>query len=246
MLTLIRTELLALRTIRTTWALVAAAVGLTAGLAVHPVITAGKAGAASLGTVGAALSVLGAIGRGSLVILILGVVTVTAEFRHRTVTATLLGSPRRGRVLAAKGAAIALVGLAVAVANLGVVTAVGLTTGAAHAGLLNTDIILRLLGLALAYPLYGLIGVGIGALVIYQPVAVLLPLAWVLFLEDLALHLVPRAMTPWSLGGMTAALANDGHLTDVLPVAVGGIALSAFALLVLGLGTGRVVRRDIS
>jgi ABC-2 type transport system permease protein len=246
MLALIRTELLALRTIRTTWALVAAAVGLTAALAVNPVIAAGKAGAPSLGTVGAALSVLGAAGRGSLMVLILGVVTVTAEFRHRTVTATLLRSPRRGRVLAAKGAAIAVAGIAVAVANLAVVITVGLATGAVQPALLNADILLRVLGLVLAYPLYGLLGVGIGALIIYQPVAVLLPVAWVLFLEDLALDLVPRSIAPWSLGGMTAALANDGHFTDVLPVAVGGVALSVFAVLVLVLGTTRVAHRDIT
>ena len=45
---------------------------------------------------------LDALGRGALVALLLGVLMVTSEFRHQTVTASLLQSPRRGRVVTAK------------------------------------------------------------------------------------------------------------------------------------------------
>ncbi|HEU4347876.1 MAG TPA: hypothetical protein VFR35_08815, partial [Actinoplanes sp.] len=70
MCALIRTELLALRTTRLPWALLAGAVLLTAVLAVNPVLTAGTGGAPSIGTAGALLAVLGATGRGSLVIML--------------------------------------------------------------------------------------------------------------------------------------------------------------------------------
>src|SRR4051794_13757795 len=105
MLTLIRTELLALRTTRLPWALLAGPVLLTAGLAASAVLDAGTNGAPSIGTAGAMLAVLDATGSGRLVILLLGVLAVTAEFRHGTVTGTFLQSPRRIRVLAAKAAA---------------------------------------------------------------------------------------------------------------------------------------------
>jgi ABC-2 type transport system permease protein len=243
---LVRAELLALRTTRMPWALVVTAVVLTAALAVDPVLDAGKAGAPSIGTAAALLAVLGAAGRGGLVVLVLGVLTVTAEFRHGTASATFLGTAQRARVLAAKGAAVMLVGVAVAVADLAVASTVGLASGVVQPSLLNPDIVLRVVGLLLAYPLYGLIGVGIGALVIYQPVAVLLPLAWVVYLENLALHLLPRPIAPWSVGGALAAFSNAGDVTNVLPMAVGGVLLVGYALALLSLGTVRIVRRDIT
>jgi len=243
---LVRAELLALRTTRMPWALVVTAVVLTAALAVDPVLDAGKAGAPSIGTAAALLAVLGAAGRGGLVVLVLGVLAVTAEFRHGTASATFLGTAQRARVLVAKGAAVMLVGVAVAVVDLAVASTVGLASGVVQPSLLNPDIVLRVVGLLLAYPLYGLIGVGIGALVIYQPVAVLLPLAWVVYLEDLALHLVPRPVAAWSAGGALAAFSNAGDVTDVLPMAVGGVLLVGYALALLSLGTVRIVRRDIT
>src|SRR6185312_726821 len=100
-------------------------------------------------------------GSGRLVILLLGVLAVTAEFRHGTVTGTFLHSPRRIRVLTAKAAAIVVVAAA----------------GAVSHALVNPDVVVYVAGLLLAYPLYGVIGVAAGALIVYQPVAVLLPLA---------------------------------------------------------------------
>jgi ABC-2 type transport system permease protein len=243
---LVRTELLALRTIRMPWALVVTAVVITGALAIDPVVDAGKAGAPSIGTAGALLAVLGSVGRGSLVVLVLGVLAVTAEFRHGTASATFLGTAQRPRVLVAKGAAVMLVGMAVAVANLAVASTVGLAAGAVQPSLLNPDIVLRVLGLLLAYPLYGLFGVGVAALIVYQPVAVLLPLAWVLYLEEFALHLLPHAIGPWSAGGALAALSNAGDFTDVLPMAIGGVLLAGYALVLLSLGAVRVVHRDIT
>jgi len=73
MRTLIRTELLALRTTRLPWLLLAGAVLLTTAIAVDAVLGAGTNGAPSIGTAGAMLAVLGAAGRGNLVILLLGV-----------------------------------------------------------------------------------------------------------------------------------------------------------------------------
>jgi hypothetical protein len=243
---MVRTELLALRTTRLPGLLLAGAVLLTAVLAVNPVLEAGTHGAPSIGTAGAMLAVLGAAGPGRLVIMLLGVLAVTAEFRHATVTATLLHTPRRIRVLTAKAAATVLVAAITAVADLAVVVAVGLITGALRPGLLNPDVMVHGGGLLLAYPLYALIGVATGGLIRYQPIAVLVPLAWVLYLEGFVLTLVPPAVASWSVNGVTAALAHSGARPDVLPVALGGAVLAAYALLLFTLGAARLVRRDIT
>jgi ABC-2 type transport system permease protein len=246
MFDVVRAELLGLRTIRSRWLLAVGTVLSTCVLAIMPVVDSGKAGHPSVGTAGGMLAVLGAVGAGRFAVLLLGVLTVTAEFRHGTVTAIFLQTPHRIRVLASKAAATVLVSIALAAVDVTVVLAIGLSTGAVQPSLLNGDIALRVLGLLLAYPVYGLLGVGIGALVIYQPPAVLLPLAWVLYLEDLVVHLVPRTFHPWSLGNVTSALANAGDVRDVLPVLGGALVLLTYAVLFLCLGIARVVHRDIT
>jgi ABC-2 type transport system permease protein len=242
---LIQTELLALRTIRTPWILTAVAVLVTLVLALTPVIDSGKHGAASIGTSAAMLAVLDAIAKGSVGVVLLGVLAVTSEFRSGTATVTFLQTPRRLRVLAAKAAAVIVVGSALAVVNLAVALAVGLPTSAVQLSMLNGDVRLHVLGLLLAYPIYGALGVGIGALLIYQPVAVVLPLAWLLVEHGLADNL-PRPVRPWSLSAVTSALANAGNVEAVLPVLAGGLALLGYAALLLSLGAARVLRRDIT
>jgi ABC-2 type transport system permease protein len=242
---LIQAELLALRTIRTPWILAGVTVLVTLVLALTPVIDSGKNGAASIGTSAAMLAVLDAIAKGSVVVLLLGVLTVTSEFRHGTATATFLQMPRRRRVLAAKAGTVIAVGSALAVVNLAAVLAVGLSTGAVQLSMLNGDVRLHMLGLVLAYPLYGALGVGIGALFIHQPVAVVVPLAWLLLEHGFADNL-PRTARPWSLSAVTSALANAGYVEAVLPVLAGGLALLGYAALVLSLGAARVLRRDIT
>jgi ABC-2 type transport system permease protein len=242
---LVRTELIALRTIRTPWILAAVTVLVTLVLALTPVIDSGKNGAASIGTSAAMLAVLDAIAKGSVVVLLLGVLTVTSEFRYGMATATFLQTPRRLRVLAAKAVTVIAVGSALAVVNLAAALAVGLPTGAVQPSMLNGDVRLHVLGLLLAYPVYGALGVGIGALLIYQPVAVVLPLAWLLLEHGLADNL-PRTARPWSLSAVTSALANAGNVEAVLPVLAGGLALLGYAALLLSLGAARVLRRDIT
>ena len=68
------------------------------------------------------------------------VLTVTSEFRHNTVTASLLESPRRGRVVTAKAFVAVSVGLALGLAGLVIVLAVGLVSGATQLQLVNGDI----------------------------------------------------------------------------------------------------------
>lgn len=243
---LLGTELLKLRTIRTPMALATIGALVTAFLALQPVVREGRAGTPSTGTAALLLSVLSAAGHGQLIALAIGVLAVTVERRHGTLTATLLQTPHRVRLLGAKAAAAALAGLLLGLVNLAVVAVVAASSGALRGALVNGDVVLAAAGLVLAYPLYGLLGVGIGSLLMAsQPTAVLLPVAWFLLLETYVGGL-DRDLSPWLPGQLTAALANAGELAHLLPVWAGGLGLLGYGLLLLGTGTTRLARTDIT
>ena len=246
MLILIRTELLKLRSTRWPMILAVIAVVGTVLLALEPLLKAGR-GAPSIGTVGAMLGVLDAMTRCALVGLAIGALVVTSEFRHSTITASLLQVPERTRLVEAKAAAAVLVGLSLGIACFAVVLLLGAISGAFQPGLVNSDIALRAIGHILTFPMYALLGVGIGALLhVNQPLAVVLPAIWLAGLEGLVLAALPQPVLAWSIAGATAGLQNSGTVAMVLPVWLGAVTLLAYGLILVGAGTLRVVRADIS
>jgi hypothetical protein len=236
-------ELLKLRTHRCGLLAIPIAAVLTLWAAVDPVLSAGRSGSPSLGTAGALLAVLGACGRGSSVALLAGALVVTSDVRHGTLTSTLLVTPRRARVLAAKAVVAVLIAVAMAGIDLGLVLSVGLLSGAVDPAMVNQDIVVRVAGLLVCHPLYAVLGVGLGALLLSQPLAVVLPVIWLAALEDL---LVPQGLAAWSLDGVTAALANAGDVPAVLSVPAGGALLVAYAVVLLAAGSLRLTRHDIT
>ena len=247
MTALVATELLKLRTTaRTTWGFVAAFLlleGAGLGLAIG---NAGRLGAPSVGTTEQTLAVLGAGGRNALVVLVLGAMVVTTEHRHATITGTLLTTPDRRRVLAAKAATVALVGATAAIASVFVAGVVGLTTGALDLSVVNGEIALTLTGLLLVLPAYGLLGVGIGALVQHQTAAIILPLLWFVVIETLIPSYGLRWLVPWTPAGAAAALARDASMPGLLPAWAGALLLVAYTAVLAGAGTARLVRTDIT
>lgn len=244
---LVRTELLKLGTTRAPRVLAAAGLVLTVLLTLQPVTRAGREGAPSIGTVGAALGVIDAVGRGALVALLVGVLVVTSEFRHKTVGTTLLQTPNRIQLVVAKATASSLVGMALGIAALLIVLGIGTVSGALRPELVNSDIALRVLGLAMTYPLYSLLGVAVGALLTWnQPLAVIVPIAWILGAESLAMSALPRPANTWSIEGVTAAFQHAGNMPYVLPVWLGGAALLSYALLLLAGGALQLNRTDIT
>jgi ABC-2 type transport system permease protein len=246
MLILIRTELLKLWSTR--WPMILAVIALvaTALLALQPVLKGGR-GAPSVGTIGATLGVLDAMARGALVALVIGALVVTSEFRHSTITASLLQVPERAKLVTAKAAAAVLVGLALGVACFAIVLLIGAVSGALQPRLVNGDVALRAMGHILTFPLYALLGAGIGALLhVNQPLAVVLPAIWLVGLEGLVLAALPQPVSTWSIGGATAGLQNAGTVPMVLPVWLGAVALVAYGLILLSAGGLRLLRADIS
>jgi ABC-2 type transport system permease protein len=131
-----------------------------ASVLLAPAAMAVAAGASSqpLGSVTGPLVVTGMLS--ALVLLSLGVLSTAGEWSHGTVQTTYLLEPRRGRVLAAKGVAVALLGAALA-AVAGALAAAVLAlvepsvswTGGGRAVLM----------IAVAGAAFALIGAGVGA-----------------------------------------------------------------------------------
>jgi hypothetical protein len=104
---LLRAEALRLATTRTYWLLAAGVAALIAGG------SAATAAATSFNPgISPARSVLAIAGLAQTVALLAGVLSVTGEFRHNTITPAVLITPRRTPLLAAKLITMAAAGLA--------------------------------------------------------------------------------------------------------------------------------------
>jgi ABC-type transport system involved in multi-copper enzyme maturation permease subunit len=246
---LIRAELLKLRTTRSFWWLVASSlvfVPVSVGLAVHG---AGGADAAPLDSTEGVRNVMAAASSGGLLLLILGITAMTAEFRHGTIASTFLVTPDRARVVGAKLAAVSLVGGVLALAAAGVTLAVGLPWLAAdgvHPAAYGGDIAVTLLGALIATALYAVVGVGVGALVPRQSAAVAGALVWVLVVESVLVGFAPE-LGRWLPGGAAAALTGVATPKGgLLPMWAGGLLLCAYGLAFAAAGARTAMRRDIA
>jgi len=244
---LIRAELLKLATTRTPRALAVGAVAFVALAALRVSADAGRRGTASIGTTAAALDLLDGYRLAGVAAAALGALVATGELRHGTVTAYLLRAPRRSRVVLAKGAAVALLTTAIGLAGLIAVAAAGFGSGALTSGVPTLDVGLPAAGLLLTYPVYGLLGLGLGLLLPrYQAFVTVLPAAWLLLLEDLVLGSFTRPIPQWALARVSASAAAALDVHPLLPAWAGALALVGYALVLCGAGAVRTHRLDVT
>jgi ABC-2 type transport system permease protein len=243
---LLRTELLKLTTVRAPWLLATSTVILAAVSAVLSVAGAGQRQAPSIGTTGAVLALLGGYGHGALLAMMFGALAVTTEYRHGTVTSTLLRTPRRVRPAVARALLVAAVTTGTGLLGLLACFGVAVAAGALGPGLLTGDLALRVVGLLAAYPAYGLVGLGVGmALPRHHAATALLPAAWVLLLEDLVFGLLTDHVPVWAVSRVAAAAANSLDAAPLLPVWAGLTGVAGYALAACALGVARFSRSDV-
>jgi ABC-2 type transport system permease protein len=250
MVRLIRTELLKLRTTRTVYWMLLGMLGF-ATLSVAGIIasTGRVEGTYELGTPEGLRTVINASSVGWVFVLVLGILAVTGEYRHGTITQTFLVTPDRGAVVIAKLIAYALAGLTFAVIASLLTLAIALPWLASkgiEVSLLDRDVSLVLLGVLLATSLYGSLGVGVGALIRNQVAAVVIALAWGFVVEGLLITLVPE-VGRWLPGGAAAALTRKVNQSgELLPMWAGGLLFAAYASVFAAVGTRLMIRRDIT
>jgi ABC-type transport system involved in multi-copper enzyme maturation permease subunit len=185
-----------------------------------------------------------------LIALMLGITSVTAEWRHGTITRTFLVMPRRVRVLLAKEIAASLAGAALAVLGVIVVLAVAVPvlSGEGAGFELDGPLAARIGRVVLAAALWGAIGVGVGGLLKSQTFALVAAIVWVVVLETLLAALLGLAdldVVADALPGR-ALSALEGSDEDVLHPALGGLLGLGYAAVLGVLGYVRVARSDIT
>ena len=192
---------------------------------------------------------------------LLGALSVTGEFRHKTLTPTFLAEPHRSTVLSAKFVSQLIVG-----AGLGVVAfATSVGTGAAALAAFGLDTELdtsdtwALIGRGvLAMAMWATIGVGLGTLVTNQVAAIVIVIAFTQFVEPilrLAASLndvtaqigqfLPGAASDALVGASFYSIAAVGSAV-ALEWWQGGLVLLGIAAIVTVAGYLTTWRRDIT
>lgn len=184
----------------------------------------------------------------NILFLILGIIGMTQEYRHRTATPTFLATPRRGRVVVAKLLAYAAASAAFAL----VVVAVNYVVVAIHAGArgaapaLDAENAAVLGRSALALIIYAVIGVGIGALLKNQVGAIVGGLVYLFVIEPVIRSIPATAGAyKWMPGGALEALTATFEGPELLAGWQGALLLIGYGLLAALLGTLLAVRRDV-
>ncbi|WP_144122529.1 ABC transporter permease [Catellatospora sichuanensis] len=244
MLTLIGNEWLKLRTTRGPWILLAVQLAL---------ITLGAAGPLSNMPLDQAATATGAVahvGLTSLVALMLGILVVAGEYRHKTITDTYLGTPRRSRVVVAKLAVATTAGAGFAVlgAGLSLIVTWGWLTAAGHTMPWSDAELWRTVAGDVAWnAAFAAIGVGIGALVRNLAVAVAGSLAWLALVEGIVGQVAGRDVTrylPFSAG--TALGRLPASIADGLPQWGAATLLAGYAVLFASAAVAFTARRDVA
>jgi ABC-2 type transport system permease protein len=253
MMSFLRAELIKLRSVRMPVWLLLTALGLVVLLVLVTVPTPGGVGnVLSLHDTDLLARVIGVGSQGGFVImLVLGILSFTQEFRFGTASSTFLVSPVRRRVLLAKSLALGVAGLvfAAAIITLDVVLSVALIDARGGTLVWSTQVAEVLAGATLVMALYGPIGVAIGALVRNQIAAIVGALVWLLVVEGLLVALLP-GIGRWMPGGATAGVLRLGREAtthgDLLPAWAGGLVLLAYATVIGLLAAVVTLRRDLT
>ena len=190
--------------------------------------------------------IVDAAGIATIFTLILGILIVTWDYRHGTVTQTFLAVPRRERVVAAKLVTAVLLAVLLVVAAL----ALALLVARLWLGDLFdlTDENWKQAGrLVISAVLWAILGLGVGAMLQTQVGALITALIWFLVVEQILVGLGSRI---WDIGDYLPgqALSAFGGLdpSEHLSRTSAALLAAAYAFGFAAVGLVSVLRRDVS
>jgi ABC-2 type transport system permease protein len=241
MKSLIKTEFTKLVTTRTTlWLLVAAV-----AISVFAVIAPGENTVAEFSKPfheQQFVFIVGMLMR--IFLLVIGIRAVTDEFRHGTITPSLLVAPRRRRFVGAKVIALGGAGLVVAAVAGAVLIGTALSVAAINGTPLNLDAgdWPTFAGMLLSGALWPVIGVGLGLIVRSQVAAIVGGLVWLMAIEQMVQSRIGRfgGLLPGE-AGLGLFLSSSGRF-----VVAGALTLTVYALVAAGAGALVLSRRDVT
>ncbi len=201
-------------------------------------------------------TLLAQTGTSATFVLLLGIIAMTGEFRHMTITSTFLTTPKRSRVLLAKMLLYSALGAVIAGVTMVFVL---IATFASllpfeHAPITLGTVASVLAGAVIGLALYAILGVSVGSLITNQVAAIVAALVWVLLVEALVSLAFP-SLAQWLPGGalnsaMNVALRADvtGSLTQAesLPAWGGILVLLAYTAVLGVIASRTTLRRDVT
>jgi ABC-2 type transport system permease protein len=248
---LINAEFIKLRTTQVWFWLLLAAVAIAALFVIGPL-----ASRDGVQTTADAVSMFTGSVVAYVAVFVLGVLGVTTEFRYQTITPTVLATPSRWALITAKMITYAIVGAVYAAICLIVQLAIAvpwLSAKGIDFSLSSEHAPRTLGGVFVVVALFGIVGLGVGALLRNQIVAVTVGVIFLLVVQNLLL-IIPgvRHVFPYlPEGGVRAILAiNNNDRTvygvDLLAPAGGVVVLLAWAFIPAILGASITMNRDIT
>ena len=244
---LVNAEVFKLRSTRTFYGLIGGALGLVLLIVILATATAGK-GDVTL------RDAIGISGFAQVFALLLGIICVTSEFRHGTITPSLLIVPDRVKLTLAKLGASLLVGLVLGLVATGLTALIGYlildARGVANV-LSGSDVTKMIVGGTIATALYAALGVGFGAIVRNQVGAIVGSLVYLFVLENLLTIAKPLRdpVAKYGFAGVGNGLTGTGDPTadhpplDQVPA---GLLLAGYCAVLLIIGIALMKKRDIT
>jgi ABC-2 type transport system permease protein len=251
MTALIRAELLKLRTVQTTAWLFAATLAVVVLEVLGFVLGASDGvGPGQRDDPHLLAFAVASASAGEVIVMVLGVLAVSHEFRFGTATSTFLVTPKRGHIVAAKLAAVSLVGVAFAFVSMALAVPLSVLLIHTRSGIVAWDgrVARVLAGVVLVMVVYGPLGIAISALVRNQIAAIAGSLTWIFIVEGVLAALLP-GVARWTPGGATGAVLRVGTWTGtehMLPAWLAALVLVGWVGLLAAVGTRVAVRRDIT
>lgn len=241
---LLQAELLKLRTTRTFVALAGSALGLT-------LLIAGLVAGLTDDLAPEDQRTLLQLNFTSVFVLVLGVIGMAGEWRHKTIAGSLLAAPDRILFVLAKIAAYAIAGVVLTLV-VGVLSAalIALLVAAQGGDVLPLGDVIEVLAAAVLIAAFmGAIGVGIGALVRNQAGAIVIVLVVLFVVEPTVSAFYPEVGKFLPLVGAPSAFDGDGAGDEDLDEVLSGpVAVLVELGWVAGLGAAAALllrRRDV-
>ena len=252
MIDLLRSEVLKIRSTQVWIWMLVLSIGVTALFTLGNVLTISSASDRADVDYYSIFTVSGSAG---IAMLVLGLLGLTTEFRHKTITPTLLATPSRWKLLTGKAVAYIIIaipyGLVCIVANIVIaiicLNAKSIPVEFSHGvpgGIVKAFLSLILLAF---------FGLGLGALVRNQAAGMVAGIVYLFVLNPL-LSFIPliRRAYPYEPGGALAAFNSTGHESPdfgdyhLLSPLVGGLVMLIWCLALLAAGGYFSLQRDIS
>jgi ABC-2 type transport system permease protein len=247
---LINAEFIKLRTTQVWFWLLLAAVAIAALFVIGPLASRN-----GVQTTADAVDMFTSSATSYVAVFVLGVLGVTTEFRYQTITPTVLATPSRWALITAKMITYAIVGAVYAAICLIVQLAIALpwlSSKNIDFSLSSEHVPRALGGVFIVVTLFGIVGLGVGALLKNQIVAVTVGVIFLLVLQNI-LVIIPGVKHVFPFmpgGGVGAILTITGDRTangvSLLSPAGGVVVLLAWAFIPAILGASITMNRDIT